>query len=68
MFKGLISEAEMTGGYASAHMQRPFLDYAWEDLGSKKPVNETIWFKSRRVIHLWLGKAERNANKRPSER
>jgi len=45
--------------------------YAWEQLGSKKPVDdgacETIRFEPRRVIHLWLGQAERNANKMPSE-
>ncbi|GIP35666.1 hypothetical protein [Paenibacillus sp. J2TS4] len=44
---------------------------AWEDLWSKKPVEdgagETVWFEPRRVIHLWLGQAERIANKRPNE-
>ncbi|WP_262363146.1 hypothetical protein [Paenibacillus tuaregi] len=27
----------------------------------------TVWFEPGQVIHLWLGQAERNANKRPSE-
>ncbi|BBH23272.1 hypothetical protein Back11_46170 [Paenibacillus baekrokdamisoli] len=47
------------------------LGYAWEDLGSKKPVEDgadkTIWFEPRLVIPLWLGQAERIADKRPSE-
>ncbi|MBA9088144.1 hypothetical protein FHR92_004640 [Fontibacillus solani] len=27
----------------------------------------TVWFEPGRAIHLWLGQAERNANKRPGE-
>lgn len=64
--------SDQRGGNASEDMPAPMCnDLPWEDLWSKKPVEDgaggTVQFKPRRAIHLWLGQAERNANNRPSE-